>query len=318
MELKTLIRRVKYAGVLLVVACDTGPSMRDGPSIVDVHVHALLQASESHDPRRADLLRTLDSLRVEAIVLSGAPDALADWAANLGQSSVQVLPSLLFPCPGGHPPLGDRQCFADNAEFPDLAWLRREITAGRIRALGEVTAQYLGMPPDDPRLDPYFTLAEEYDIPVSIHLGLAPPGAAYASKDSSRPSYRVAAGSPVLLEQVLVRHRRLRISVMHAGWPRLEEMISIMQQYEQVYVDLGVLHWALPHAVFQDVLTRLTDAELSDRIMYGTDGGPAQLKAGVQAILHAPMLTEQEKQLILHDNAIRFYRIDTTTKKRVP
>ena len=49
-------------------------------------------------------------------------------------------------------------------------------TAGRLMALGEIGAQYEGIAPNDPRLEPIFALAEELDIPVSIHVGLTKPG----------------------------------------------------------------------------------------------------------------------------------------------
>jgi predicted TIM-barrel fold metal-dependent hydrolase len=38
----------------------------------------------------------------------------------------------------------------------------------------------------------------------------------------------MAAGDPLLLEGVLLRHKRLHLFVMHAGWPRLDEMIALL------------------------------------------------------------------------------------------
>ena len=49
--------------------------------------------------------------------------------------------------------------------------MRGELRAGRIKALGEVSPQYVGMTPADPRLEPYWQLAEEFDLPVGIHMG---------------------------------------------------------------------------------------------------------------------------------------------------
>ncbi len=84
--------------------------------------------------------------------------------------------------------------------------------------------QYSGLAPNDPSLEPYFALAEELDVPVSIHVGLGPPGAAYAGS----PTYRMAHSNPLLLEDVLVRHPKLRLYVMHAGWPMLDEMVGLL------------------------------------------------------------------------------------------
>ena len=78
----------------------------------------------------------------------------------------------------------------------DLEFLRREHAAGRLMALGEIGAQYGGIAPNGPRMEPCFALAEELDIPVGIHIGLSKPGIAY---DDS-PKYRAALSNPLLLE----------------------------------------------------------------------------------------------------------------------
>ena len=48
--------------------------------------------------------------------------------------------------------------------------------------LGEVSTQYGGTGPDDPKLGPSYALAEELDIPVAIHMGLDPPGTSYLAQ----------------------------------------------------------------------------------------------------------------------------------------
>ena len=51
--------------------------------------------------------------------------------------------------------------------------------ADQRRPMGEVISQYAGIPPDDERLEPYWSLAEELDIPVEIHVGPGQPGTVY-------------------------------------------------------------------------------------------------------------------------------------------
>ena len=46
-------------------------------------------------------------------------------------------------------------------------------------ALGEIGAQYEGIAPNDPKMEPYWALAEELDIPVGLHTGLAPARTPY-------------------------------------------------------------------------------------------------------------------------------------------
>jgi uncharacterized protein len=75
------------------------------------------------------------------------------------------------------------------------------------------------VPPNDPALEPYFALAEELDVPALIHTeGIGP----------YLPGFRSAAGNPVLLEGVLIRHPKLRLFVENAGYPYRGEMIAMM------------------------------------------------------------------------------------------
>ena len=77
---------------------------------------------------------------------------------------------------------------------PDPDSLRQDYAAGRFKGMGEIAGQLVGLAPNDPALAPYFALAAEFDVPVSIHTaGIGP----------HVPGFRSAAGSPLLLEPVL-------------------------------------------------------------------------------------------------------------------
>jgi len=278
--------------------------------VFDIHFHAPLRPG-SVEQTMAELesrLALMDSLNVRGALLTGVPDVLFAWS---GQHRDRLIPALLFPCENGIAPNWGRPCFPGGRVFPDTAWLRQEILSKRIAALGEITTQYLGMTPQDPRLEPYLSLAEELDIPVAIHMGLGPPGAAYevSPADVKSPNFRATAGDPLLLEEVLLHHRRLRVIVMHAGWPMASEMIYLLYQHPQVYVDVAVLQWAIPRAEYYSYLRRLVEAGYGERIMFGSDGGASALRDGITAILNADFLTERQKRDILHNNAARFLRL---------
>ena len=185
--------------------------------------------------------------------------------------------------------------------------LRRLIESGAVEVLGEVTNQYAGVEPADPRFEPYLALAEELDVPVGIHVGTGPPGAGQLF-----PGYRARLHSPLLLEEVLVRHPDLRLYVMHAGWPMLDDLLALLWAHPQVYVGLGVVDWALPRPEFYRYLRRIVEAGFGKRLMYGSDQmvWPGMIEASLRAIREAPFLTEEQKRDILHDNAARFFRLD--------
>ena len=141
-------------------------------------------------------------------VLSGSPDRVLQWSK---EAPDQFIRSVEFQ-------LGRNQLTID-----ELARLFKE---NSFAVLGEVLNQYAGIAPNDPQMEPYWALAESLDVPVAIHMGEGPPGAAYLI-----PTYRARLTSPYLLEEVLIRHPRLRVSVMHYGSPLIEEIIAMLGAY---------------------------------------------------------------------------------------
>lgn len=190
----------------------------------------------------------------------------------------------------------------------DLEFLRKEHASGRLLALGEIGAQYEGIAPNDSRMEPIFALAEELDIPVSIHMGLTKPGGVY----DDFPKYRAALGNPMLLEEVLIRHPKLRINVMHAGWPMSDQMVALMWAHPQVYVDTGVIDWGLPRKEFHAYLRRLVEAGFGKRIMFGSDQmvWPETIGMAIDGVESAAFLTEEQKRDIFYNNAVIFFRLD--------
>lgn len=301
--------------ILASLLVSVGPASLAGQvaPVIDTHWHARLSPGDLHSEEavtsRAEAMERLDSLNVERIVVNGVPDAIEVWRAEFPD---RVIPALLFPCRDGLAPNFGRQCFPDGRVFPDTAWLRTEIEEGRVHALGEITTQYLGIPPADERMAPYYALAEELDIPVMIHLGLGPPAAAYPSSPApyGSPDFRATAGRPLGLEEVLLQHKTLRVLIMHAGWPLIDETIYMLHQHPQVYVDIAVLQWAIPRQAYLSTLRRLVDAGYADRILIGSDTGMGRLVEAIDALREADFLTDAQRRAILYDNAARFFRLD--------
>jgi hypothetical protein len=186
----------------------------------------------------------------------------------------------------------------------DLGELHAE---GRIAVLGEVANQYNGIDPSDPQLEPYLAVAEELDIPVQIHVGPGPPGAPYLGF----PNYRGRLHSPLLLEEILVRHPRVRLYVAHAGWPMLDDMLALLYTHPRVYVDVGILTFGIPTAEFHRYLRVIVEAGFGDRVMFGSDQmvWPGAIEPAIGSIEAADFLSDEQKRAILYDNAARFLRL---------
>lgn len=197
-----------------------------------------------------------------------------------------------------------------NVDAATVERVRAMRDAGEIAVLGEIAPQYFGAAPDDPRLAGFWKMAEELDLPVGIHIGTGPPGAPYWAPVFDK--YRARLHSPLIIEDVLVAHPKLRVYLMHAGYPMLDDLLAVLYAHPQVYVDIGVIVYTLPRAEFYRYLNAIMDAGYGNRVMFGSDNmiWPETIGASVEVIEDAPFLTEPQKRAIFYDNAARFLRFD--------
>ena len=197
--------------------------------------------------------------------------------------------------------------FYEGTSLPDVEQLRQLFIERQLEVLGELAVQYVGLSLSDSLFEPYLTLAEELDIPVGVHTGLGPAGTPY----TCCPKFRVTYGNPVLIEEVLVRHPKLRIYLMHGGWPYLEETKAIMSVYPQVYADLAVINWIIPREEFHEYLRGLIRAGFGERLMFGSDQmvWPEAIGMAIEGIESATFLSKEQKRDIFYNNAVRFLRL---------
>ncbi len=186
--------------------------------------------------------------------------------------------------------------------------VRSILESGKYKVFGEVTLQYAGISPYDPRFAPYLVILEELDIPLSIHIGTGPPGVSYTSV---RVKHLARMHSAFEIEEVALRHPKLRINLMHAGWPLADHLIAVLYNHPQIYCDVGIICYAIPREAFHDYLKRIVQAGFHRRIMFGSDqmNWPDAIEEGIKAIETADFLTAEQKRDILYNNAARFLRL---------
>ena len=187
--------------------------------------------------------------------------------------------------------------FVRDPDLIDLGELRKEYQSGRLGGMGELGIQYAGIAVDDPRMTPFFALAEEFDVPVLIHHH----GTAGSSKD-----FRISLGHPEQLEEVLVERPNLDILIEASGFPYLEETIALMYRYPNVYGDLSL--WKYPPRMADKYLRDLADAGLGKRIMFASDQGlyPEVIDEMIDLVDSADYLSDDQKKDIFYNNAARF------------
>lgn len=200
------------------------------------------------------------------------------------------------------PPLSTDANIGDGPLYLAIDKIRAELEKGNIKIIGEITSQYFNYAADDPALEPVFSLAEEFDVPVHIHCaGLG-----------GDPGFPITKGNPLGINEVLRKHPKLRIYLENAGWPFLQEITSLMYVYPNVYADISTITWIIPRTTFHNYLQGLIDAGLEKRLMFGSDAmvWPEVIGLAIEAIESAPFLTPQQKRDIFYHNAARFLRLN--------
>jgi predicted TIM-barrel fold metal-dependent hydrolase len=255
------------------------------PPIIDMHMHAMPVDFYGKPPAKAcapqnfpwadprnpdDEFLTCAGASVESATMD--EENIRRTVALMEQYNVTGVVSA--PVRGGISPI-DRlkpwQQAAPNRIIPGvwtngqarLDQLRAWAKDGSLRVLGELTFQYTGYSFSDALPEQHFALAEEFDLPVGLHVGPGAPGEAYFL--SAR--YRASLGNPLSLEEPLLRHPKMRLYVMHAGWPFIDEMIALLFYHPQVNVDVGIISWQLPRPEFHRYLRRFIDAGFGKRVM---------------------------------------------------
>ncbi|HET6178004.1 MAG TPA: amidohydrolase family protein [Candidatus Sulfotelmatobacter sp.] len=243
-----------------------------------------------------DVLAEMERLNVTAVAF-GDPKSVQKWK---DAAPGRIIPGTSF---SGMTP-GQRVSIDE---------LRKDFTSGGFKVMGEIGLQYEGISPSDPSVDSYFALAEELDIPVAIHMGTGGSGRANVTS----PKFRGSMGNPLLLEDLLARHPKLRVQVMHAGYPMIDNMLTLLQANSHVYVDVAGLIWSYPIKEVNRYIERLVDAGFEDRVMFGTDQllWPKLMAYSISVIQDADYLTTEQKRDILYNNAARFLRLDTAGVK---
>jgi len=237
------------------------------------------------------MLATLKNNNVVKVIASGTLTTVRNFQMA---DSGRIIPALDYP---------DKQ----NNPLPDTASFIRYFQEKKFIVFGELGLQYEGKTLGDPELEPYLAICERMGIPVALHTGMSFPNTTY----TCCPKFRTHLGNPLLIEEVLVKHPKMKIQLMHLGFPWLQETKAIMNVYPQVYADIAAIDWLRPLPEFYSYLKSFLDGGFGKRIMYGSDqmAWEDAIPLSIKNIENAPFLTEEQKQDIFYNNATKFYDI---------
>lgn len=161
--------------------------------------------------------------------------------------------------------------FADDAEAR-LSKLRDDISAYGFRGI-KLAHPHAGAALNDPSHDPIYALAAELGVPVYLHIGNTPAEGAREDDDATHPNSAQGA---------VERHPDTVFILGHVGYDfinkelgHVDEALDLAARYPNTLLELSALGSersdptgeALP-----EVLRRVADHGLKERLIYGSDG----------------------------------------------
>lgn len=128
---------------------------------------------------------------------------------------------------------------------------------------------------------------------------------------SFAPKFRISISDPLLLEDVAIRFPKLKIVIMHMGWPFFDHALYMLYAYENVHLDTAVVNWILGKDLFNRMLQEAVETVGSDRILFGSDPmvWPQMITPAIESIRDASFLSDHDKRNILGQNARRLLKI---------
>jgi predicted TIM-barrel fold metal-dependent hydrolase len=278
--------------------------------VIDMHIHAV-------NP-------LLPGLKVLAPILDGPPDRVtATLQEQMHQSGTTMLLGMGHLDGGPDDPLGITSTLLIAELLPELHAIgvadpRRtdtdhlqrveaQLRTGKVIALkGYLGYVYHG--PDSPGYIPYFELAAKYDRPFIFHTG-----------DNWSTVAKVKYAHPLLIDEVAVDHRDVRIVMAHFGNPWTVDAAEVIFKNDNVWADLSAIlvgddaHFARLTATgsLRQTIERIKNAieytDRPDRFLYGTDWPLVSMPTYRDFVRQ--LFPPEYHQAVFHDNAKRLFKL---------
>ena len=281
--------------------------------IIDMHFHITkgYADNEIYNQRKVDI----DSARIDWIiedynknnVVLALGGGTLKYAKMYVETDSLFWGGLVFPCMKTVEQ--DKPC---DKEFFNELELREIYKTGKLKILGESMFNYYGIPPTDKRLEPYWKIAEEFNIPIGIHADIGPPPERVNNEE--RPNYNPAFANPELLKPILEKHPNLKIYLLHYGGGYSEQAIELMKLYPQIYCEVSAVSLFMPKEVWEPNVKKLFSEGLGNRLMFSSDYF-GTVRKHIEIIYNMEWLTEKEKRDIYYNNAARFLNLSESEIK---
>ena len=187
-----------------------------------------------------DLLAALDGASVGAAVVSIMEPAHADWvSAAAREYPDKILPAMIVDPTAG---------------YPEIQRVIRYYEEHHVRCLRIPPFRY-SLPPNDRVYWPFYVKAIELDIPVSMNAGMPGP---------RRPGW---VQNPIYFDDVAFHFPELRLVMTHCGQPWIDEAISVMSHWDNVFMSTT----SVAPKFWTPEFVQFINTRGKDKMLYGTE-----------------------------------------------
>lgn len=188
-----------------------------------------------------------------------------------------------------------------NFKVDDLKELREYLAEGTVRGL-KLYPGYEPFYPNDPKLDPVYSLAAECKLPVMIHSG-----------DTYTPKGKVKYSHPLHIDEVAVDHPDVNFVICHIGNPWIRDCMEVVYKNANVYTDISGLVLGNFSDRFEKFMCKQLQEMLlygvePDKVLFGTDWPIASMESYLE-FMEGLAIPEREKRKILCENSAQLFHL---------
>jgi uncharacterized protein len=137
---------------------------------------------------------------------------------------------------------------------------------------------YQNIHPLDPKMMPVYEFCERHNLPILIHQGTTFP-------QKAPLKYSL----PILMEDVAMKHPKLKVVIAHMGHPWIEDTIVLIRKQPNFYSDISALHYR-PWQ-FYNALIIAKEYGVLKKLLFGSDFPFTNPDATIEALNNFNQMT---------------------------
>jgi hypothetical protein len=156
----------------------------------------------------------------------------------------------------------------------------------------------------DKRYEPYYRLAQKYDVPVVFHTG-----------DTNSTVAKLKYTDPLTIDEVAVDHPKVRFVIAHCGNPWIESAAEVAYKNPNVFLECSAMLIGnleempvdkIDEYVVKPIAWIFGYVEDPTKLMFGTDWPLTKIKPYLDAYKRA--IPKEHWRAVFHDNAVRVFK----------